>query len=232
MRCKPLSRLSFCANLLLLAMVCAGTVLMFTGAKEEASLAAVGLRALRYFTVQSNLLAGLAGLLYALALLPVLRGKTGSLAPWVQTLKLVAVASVGLTFLVVAVFFVLILHAPDMFSGANLFFHLLVPLYALVSFVLFDRFAPLKRWTILLGAVPMLLYGCFYTANCLINGVGSYDNKETLNDWYWFLHEGYAVGVLMFVILAAATLGLTALLRLGNQSLRKRSLPPQKKTAP
>ena len=109
-----------------------------------------------------------------------------------------------------------------MFVGANFWFHLVVPLLSIVCYVLLDRFARVKKRALLLVAVPMLLYGLFYTANCLINGVGDYSEGGVLNDWYWFLYWGYPVGVAFFVGLCAVTIALGALLRVLNQARRRK----------
>lgn len=218
-RQKALAIAALSVNALIFVLVCVGTVLMVTGFAEGASLTATGLRALRYFTVQSNLLVGLAALVYALFLVPVLRGKKDGVPVWAQVLLLMASASVGLTFLVVACFFVPVLQAKDMFAGANFFFHLVVPLLSLVSYVLFDGFARIKTRVVPLGAVPMLLYGIGYMLNCFVNGVGDYADPAALNDWYWFLYWGLPVGIGFFVVLCAVTVGLTALLRWANQKL-------------
>lgn len=217
MKQTTLLALSLAAKLLTVGMVALGTVLMMSGAADGASLTARGLKALRYFTVLSNLLMGLAALIYAVSLVRALRGD-GAVPIWTQTLLLVAAASVGLTFLVVAGFFVPFLHAKDMFVGANFWFHLVIPLFSLLSYVLLDRFALLPRRAVLLAAAPMLLYGLAYAVNCLVNGVGDYTNRAALNDWYWFLYWGYPAGLAFFAGLAGVTLGLGALLRLGNQA--------------
>lgn len=213
--------LAFAAKLLIFALVCLGTVMMVSGFGEGASLTAKGLKALRYFTVQSNLFAGLVALLYALALARILRGRAAGVPGWLQTLMLVATAAVMLTFLVVSCFFVPLFGPLDLFKGANFWFHLVVPLLAIVSFLFFDRFAPIKKSAVLLAAIPMLLYGVFYAGNCLINGVGDYANDP--NDWYYFLYWGLPVGVAIFAVLCGVTVGFSALLRLGNQARYKKA---------
>lgn len=217
MKRKLLQILALIANLSIVFLVGLGTYQMMSGASDGAALTARGLLALRYFTVQSNLLMGVAALVYAIALFRALRRDRATVPVRAQVFLLTATASVGLTFLVVAGFFVQVLHAKDMFVGANLWFHLVVPLLSIVCYVLLDRFARMKKRALLFVAVPMLLYGLFYAANCMINGVGDYSGGGDLNDWYWFLYWGYPVGVAFFVGLCAVTVGLGALLRWLNQ---------------
>lgn len=209
------------ANLLIFALVCLGTVMMVAGFGEGASLTASGAKALRYFTVQSNLFVGLVALLYALALIRMLRTRASAVPGWLQALMLVATAAVMLTFLVVTCFFVPVFGINDLYKGPNFWFHLTIPLLAIGSFVLLDCFAPLKKSAVLLSAIPMLLYGVFYAGNCLLNGVGDYANKP--NDWYYFLYWGLPVGIGIFVVLCGVTVGFSALLRLGNQARYKKA---------
>ena len=68
--------------------------------------------------------------------------------------------------------------------------------------------------------IPPALYGVAYLANCLVNGVGSWDTVR--NDWYSFLEWGYAVGVLIFVVVCLLAWGGGLALRALNKALRKR----------
>ena len=50
--------------------------------------------------------------------------------------------------------------------------------------------------------IPPLMYGIGYLINNLVNGMGEW--PET-NDWYFFFHWGYPVGVLIYVVLIIVT---------------------------
>ena len=217
MKTETRLRLALAGKLLIVFLVCLGTYQMMTGLIPGTSFTDKGLRALRYFTVLSNLLMGLAALLYGIALLRLLLHRTKRVPKWNQVLLLMGAASVGLTFLVVIGFLLPVLRVKDMFHGANLWFHLVVPLLSMGSYAFLDRFAQLKKRAIFLGALPMLLYGLFYTGNCLLNGVGEYGNYQSCNDWYHFLIWGYPVGVGIFLLLIGATVGLAAVLHRLNQ---------------
>ena len=203
-------------HVLIVLLVIVAWVMMATATAEEGMLEGSGLTNLRFYTVQSNLLAGLASLVYALALIPVLRGKTERVAPWVQTLALVGAGAIALTFLTVVCFLTPLYGALNMYRSANFFFHLLIPLLCMAGYVLLDCFGQSVRFAALLGAVPMLLYGTGYTVNCLTNGVGEWPNT---NDWYGFLNWGIPIGLVIFAVLALATVGVTALLRRGNRAV-------------
>ena len=155
-------------------------------------LGALGFGSLRYFTVLSNILMGAASLVWVLAAL-----FADSVPRWASRLKLVATASVALTFLTVMGFLGPIFGFPGMFRGANLFFHLIVPVLALVDFALFGDFVPTLGETALC-VIPMLLYGTVYTVNILLNGIEG-------NDLYGFLNWGWAVGAAIFAVLTLVT---------------------------
>ena len=59
-----------------------------------------------------------------------------------------------------------------------------------------------------IAAIPSLIYGNFYLANCLINGVGEW--PET-NDWYGFLNWGYPVGIAIFAGVVLMNWGIACL---------------------
>ena len=111
-----------------------------------------GRGAFRFFTVQSNALCAGAALL--MCLLPA--------QPVVWALKYVGTAAVTVTMLTVFLFL-----GPSMgtlkplLTGSDLFMHLLTPLTALISFLLFER-RGMSFPTALLGMVPVVLYGLWY----------------------------------------------------------------------
>ena len=75
-----------------------------------------GLGNLRFFTVLSNLLAGIAAIIWL-----AVSGRGGEGLRRAETLKFVAAAAVGLTFTVVMVFLGPLYGYPMMFTGANFF---------------------------------------------------------------------------------------------------------------
>ena len=162
----------------------------------KGSLAQSGFGNLKYFTVLSNLLTGAAAV-YWLAV----AGKDEGRKLRAERLKYVAAAAVGLTFTVVMVFLGPLYGYPMMFAGANLFFHLLIPLAAMAEIVLLadTRFT---RRDNNLTMIPPLIYGIVYLGNNIINGIGEWPDT---NDWYSFLAWGYPVGIVIFSVICAVT---------------------------
>ncbi len=169
-------------------------------------LASVGVRSLRYFTVLSNLLEGIASIILAAALI---RGKDSER---LGVLKLVAATAVGLTFTVVMVFLGPLFGYPAMFRGANLWLHLIVPLAALAEFVLFNERDIPKKKCLWVASSP-LVYGLFYLANILANGAPG-------NDFYGFTLWGMPVAFVIFALIIAGILLMGRMLTKANEKLR------------
>lgn len=178
---------------------------------EGGALSASGLRSLKYFTVLSNLLQGLASAVYAFCLARRLRGRGGALPAPVRLLKYAGTVSVALTFATVMCFLGPVFGYSGMFAGASFWMHLVVPLAAAFDFCVLDREGRVPFRASFVAVVPMLLYAAGYIANLLINGVGEWPHT---NDWYGFVRGGVigTAGIVAAMILA--TWALALLLRL------------------
>ena len=198
-------------NAILSAMVFTVWILSFFLWKKEI-LAESGWTNLKYFTVESNLLVGVVCLIWLVARLS---GKQGK---WLTLLKYVSTVAVFVTFTVVVVFLGPMYEYGLMYYGSNLFFHLLIPLLAVAEYLLFEKEISFRQT--FFAMIPPALYGVAYLANCLVNGVGSWDTVR--NDWYSFLEWGYAVGILIFAVVCLLAWGGGLALRALNKALRKR----------
>ncbi len=175
-------------NAFMLVIVLAAWLMMaITG--NAGLLSGFGLKSLRYFTVLSNLFAGLCAGLW-------LKNRKSS-PQRVEGLKFVAGISVFLTFTVVVGFLAPLYGFAKMYTGANLWFHLLVPLMAVFELIFLSEERYSKK-TLRMTMLPPLIYGIFYLANILINGIGAWPNS---NDWYGFLNWGYPAGMLIFAFI-------------------------------
>ena len=209
---KDKARLIF--NILLAVAVFAVWILSFFFWRNSA-LGGDGWSDLKYFTVESNLLVGLVAILWIVFRLT--KGK-GNIPGWVAILKYLSSASVFVTFAVVLVFLGPLYGYALMYYGANLFFHLLIPLLAIAEEVFLKEEKVTFRESFL-AMIPPFLYGLAYLTNCLVNGIGSWDTVK--NDWYSFLEWGYGVGIAIFVVICLIAWGLGSALRAGNKAARK-----------
>lgn len=110
---------------------------------------------LRFFTVHSNLLCAAASLAVALS-----RLLGGASAP-ALLFKFIGTVAVTVTLLTVLLFLGPHYGYKLLFTGPDLWLHLLCPLMALISYFAWDRPA-LSPLTALLGMLPVLLYGLLY----------------------------------------------------------------------
>ena len=100
----------------------------------------------------------------------------------------------------------------SMHAGANLWFHLLLPLMAIASFCAFEADRPMPlRWTFA-AIVPMALYGTGYLANILANGIPG-------NDWYGFSAWGMERTPIVFAVMVSVVWLIALGLRAANQRI-------------
>lgn len=201
------SKAELILNIVIVVLTAIGVVLMLTGKPEEGALQASGIGNLKFYTVLTNIFCGVIALIY---LVFILFGKdTGK----IRVLKLAAVCGVAITFAVVAFMFGPLYGYPQFYKRGNLFFHLLLPLVAMVEFILVRRpKMPFKH--AVFAAIPTLLYGLGYMTNILINGMGG--QWPDTNDFYAFLSWGWPVGIMIFAGITLTAFGVACVFRAVN----------------
>ena len=197
-------------NVFTAIMPFAAWFMMFEG--PGGVLSSRGMESLKYFTILSNLLEGFASLGWLLALRASRRVRH-----FAEVIKFIACICVFLTFDTVMVFLGPMFGYASMFAGPNLWLHLVIPLAALFE-VLFLMREPVSVREAASGVFPIVVYGCFYIGNILINGRG---DERRRNDFYGFVTWGIPAGVLIFAFIIAVMLGAAMLLR---KAVLKRAL--------
>ena len=193
-------KISFILNCLIFVFTLFATISMMIGFEFMSGtrvLSSTSFKAFKYFTVDSNVFAGLVSLIYMLYLCCLSMGKIKELPKWLNYLKLAATSGVTLTMMVTVCFL-----APRTtttyfayFMNSNLFMHLLTPLLCIISFAFFEP-AGLSFKESLAGTCPMILYSLYYIPNILLH----LDNGKVSSayDWYGFLFGG--LNTIWFVI--------------------------------
>ena len=115
-----------------------------------------GARALRFFTILSNLFCACACLAVVFCLC------SGAFPRWVWILKYIGTAAVTVTLLTVMVFLGPSMGYKNLLTGAGFWYHLVSPLLAIVSFCFLERIYGMSFSLSLLGIAPVLLYGLAY----------------------------------------------------------------------
>ena len=160
---------------------------LFSRTEEVRAFTAANLEAFKYFTVDSNVLAGITALIY---LIIEAKGQelSARAATFLHCLRLAAAAGVALTMLVTA-FFLIPQFGKDwyiLYIDNNFFFHLTIPLLCVIDYIFFEPGA--KSLTLkqsVSGIIPMMVYAVFYTINIIIH-LGNGEPLKTY-DWYGFL---------------------------------------------
>lgn len=181
-------------NVLLTVMVVIGYLMVIL--VGDGGMSVSGRDSLKYFTVQSNLLEGAASVMW---LMINGRKKVSEKARrFGEVVKYVAGVCVGLTFVTVMVFLGPLYGYLSMLRGANIFFHLAVPLLAMAEVV---GGSERMGWREnLLAMIPMLLYSTVYLVNILVNGLG----EPFQRDIYGFVTWGMPIGIGIFAAICAA----------------------------
>ena len=187
-------KISLFFNILIFLMTLFACIVMFFSIKfmhgYEPVLESTKIGMFRFFTVQSNIFMGIVALLFAIKEIKVLKGDIKDLSTFMYTLKLVATASVGLTFVVVFAYLgnVAEYGLISLLMNSNLFFHLFIPVISILTFVLFERTNKIKFKYTLYGMLPSFLYSIYYITNILIH---MENNKVSpVYDWYYFVQNG------------------------------------------
>lgn len=177
------------------------------------------LRALRYFTVDSNILMGLICLAAAVEEWKVIKGEKKDIPAGCYTLKLVGATGVTLTMLI-TIFFLAPKAAAttgffSLFYYSNFFLHLLNPLLSIISFLAFEKTDRIPFRNTFYGIVPMALYAIYYVEEALSHSRNGIIEKGY--DWYGFMYDGARSVVVVLPVLVLLTYLISLALWKGNR---------------
>ncbi len=160
------------------------------------------------FTTDSNILCMLSAVIMGFFEIRYL--KTGKEIPRLAlALKFIGSTSVALTFTVVVLFLGPMTDFMAMvFGGTSAYMHFAGPLLAFISFCFVENIHRLSKKLLLPAVIPTLIYGTVYTV--MVVFIGS-ENGGWI-DFYQFNTGGF--WYISCAVIALATLGLAALLRL------------------
>lgn len=155
-------------------------------------LSASRLSVLKFFTVDSNILMGIAALIAAVDEGRVLKGIKAEVSQGVYLFKLVGTVGVTLTMLV-TVFFLAPTTAATYgffasFYYSNFFLHLLNPVLSIIIFVLFEKTDKISRGQIFTALIPVAIYEIYYALAAILNSENGVISEGY--DWYGFFIGG------------------------------------------
>lgn len=200
-------KIALTLNIVVFFMVLVGSILCFGEIfVVKTKVVEHGIRLLKFFTLQSNILAGISSLVYIIFFI-IKRKKQKEIPFAVQILRYISCIDLILTFLVVALFLGFIVEDGyfSLFVNANFFFHFAIPVINFVSFAFFENVLKLKFKHTFLGIIHVVLYAIFYITVVLLhfeNGAVSIEY-----DWYAFAQAGLLIAfVCFFVVLLVSYL--------------------------
>ena len=201
---KKKYKISIILNCIIVLFVIVASIMMFSGYRfmngDELVLESSKLGMFKFFTVDSNIFMGIISLIFVIYEIKLLNGKINDIPNWLYNLKLMATTGVTLTFFVVLVYLgPLVSSMRLMFMNSNLFFHLFVPVFSIISFILYEKNNKLKLINTFYGLIPVVLYTLFYLFNVLIhieNGIVS-----TKYDFYWFVQKGMWTSIIVIPLM-------------------------------
>jgi len=163
-------KVSMVLNFLIVVLVAVASIFMFAGIKvtNDGLLDSTKLAMFKYFTVDSNLLVAIASIILIYYEKKLLHKEIKTIPKKVYVFKLMSTAAVTLTFLTTLLFLTPQYGFIAMFSNSNLFFHLIVPLISIISYIFFEHHNNKYRYA-LYGLIPMFIYSIYYTSNILLH---------------------------------------------------------------
>lgn len=176
-----------------------------------------GIRLLKFFTVQSNILGGVTAFVYIIFLLR--KNKTQKDIPFcVRILRYIATIDLIITFLVVALFLGFIYEEGYfmLFVNANFFFHFAIPVINFISFAFFEDAPKMTLKQTLWGMTHMVLYSIFYMTVVITHFHDG--GVDIFYDWYAFAQLGIPFALVCAVIVLSLAYGLAFMLyKLNNR---------------
>ncbi len=204
-------KLSIFFNILIIIFVGCGAVISMNTATPGTGLSVKGIANLKFFTVLSNLFSGVVAVLWVIFCF------LGKKFPIL--IKMIAVASVGLTFFIIAAFLQPMNPQFNLYEGGNFWFHLVAPVVSMLDFIFLETDEKIPFKYTFIAAAASLVYGIGYLINLLVNGIGEWPDT---NDWYGFVTWGYPVGFGIFAFIVLLNFGIAVLFRALNIGVNKK----------
>lgn len=208
-------------NIMIIVFTIFATFIMFTGIKfmhgYEIILESTKLGVFKFFTVQSNILIAIVSFIFLKNEIDILKGKKKEITTRNYILKLIGTTSVGLTFFIVFAYLGPISKEGimSMLMNSNLFFHLIIPVMSIMTFVLFEKTNKISFKNTFYGLIPTAMYGFYYLINVLIHMENG--KVSPIYDFYWFVQNGvwtaFIVVPIIFIITYLISLSLWKLNR-------------------
>lgn len=219
-------KMSLYINIMITILTIIATIIMITGFKfmsgVEPVLESTKIGVFKFFTVDSNLFAGIISFIFILNEISIIKGEKKEISDKLYILKLMATTAVSLTFIVVFVYLGNIAENGliSLLLNSNLFFHLIIPLLNIVDFIFFIKKDNITYKYAFYGLIPTLLYAVFYTTNVIIHIENGRVSPKY--DWYWFVQNGLWTMVIVAPTILLITYIISLILLLLNKIINRK----------
>jgi len=181
-------KVSLTLNCFIFFLVLICSTFMFLGIKfmpDKTLLEVSKIEMFKFYTVDSNILMAIISLIFAIYEIKLLKGKIDKIPNKIFILKIIGTSAISLTFIVTALFLTPQYGLYAMYNNNNLFFHLIVPLLSLITYIVFEKHENKYKYAIY-GIIPMFIYSIYYTSMIIINLDN--DGLTFKYDFYGFLN--------------------------------------------
>ena len=133
-------------------------------------------------------------------------------------LKLIALVAISITMLVTACVLAPAQGASwwRLYINNNLFNHLLTPLLAIFTFLVFEQYVETSLFDCLFSLLPIIAYSVFYVINVCTH-LNEHGKVNPTYDIYGLLRYGIGIAFLFFLAFTISSFGLAALYRFLNK---------------
>lgn len=171
----------------------------------------------RFFTVDANLLMGISSLLFIIQERKLLSGKIKEIPSKYYVIKLISTVAVTLTFLVVLFYLGRVSKwgLIALYQNSNLFFHLIIPLLSIITFIFFEKNNKMKLRYNLYSLIPVVLYAIYYVINVIVHIENGVVPKKY--DWYYFVQGGMNQAFIIAPLILIGTYIISVILWLLNR---------------
>ncbi len=156
---------SFILNILIVFLVIMTSIFMFTGFKfmpDETLLELTSFEMFKFYTVDSNILIGIMSLIMIIYERKLIKKEIKEIPNYVYLLKFIGTSAITLTFVVTLFFLSPQYGFYAMYNNSNLFFHLIIPILSIITYVIYEKHSSKYSYAIL-GIIPMFIYSIYYT---------------------------------------------------------------------
>ena len=214
-------KISFIINILIVIMTIAALIISITGFKfmhgYEPSSELPKTQKFSYFTVQSNVFMAMVSLLFAIKEFQILKGTKKEIPSKYYILKMIATIAVALTFIVVFACFSFVTKGGilSLLKNSNLFFHLIIPVISIITYIFFEKTDNIKFKHTIYGLLPTILYEIYYIINIISNLKNG--KVSPTYDWYYFLQNGVWTAIIVAPMMIGVTYVITLLIWISNR---------------